>query len=50
MRCEHRICWRVFPQGMGPHDVLAALAALFNRKDGLHSLFLERLLDFKVKN
>jgi LysR family transcriptional regulator (chromosome initiation inhibitor) len=39
-----------FPQGMGLHSVLAASAVLYNRKDGLHSLFLERFLDLKVKN
>ncbi|MBN7130626.1 HTH-type transcriptional regulator ArgP [Burkholderia multivorans] len=38
-----------FPQGLGLHSVLAAPAVLYNRKDGLHALFLERLLDFKVK-
>lgn len=40
---------RFFPQGLGLHSVLVAPAVLFNRKDGLHGLFLERLLDFKVK-
>ena len=39
-----------FPQGMGLHSVLAAPAVLYNRKDGLHAQFLERFLDFKVKN
>jgi len=39
-----------FPQGLGLHSVLAAPAVLYNRKDGLHALFLERFLDFKVKN
>lgn len=39
-----------FPQGLGLHGVLAAPAVLYNRKDGLHALFIERLLDFKVKN
>ncbi|WP_228877476.1 HTH-type transcriptional regulator ArgP [Paraburkholderia saeva] len=39
-----------FPQGLGLHNVLAAPAVLYNRKDGLHGLFLERLLDFKIKN
>ena len=39
-----------FPQGMGLHGVLAAPAVLYNRKDGLHALFLERFLDFEVKN
>jgi LysR family transcriptional regulator, chromosome initiation inhibitor len=39
-----------FPQGIGLHSVLAAPAVLYNRKDGLHALFLERLLDFKIKS
>lgn len=39
-----------FPHGVGLHSVLAAPAVLYNRKDGLHAQFLERLLDFKVKN
>ncbi|ABE30291.1 transcriptional regulator, ArgP family protein [Paraburkholderia xenovorans LB400] len=38
-----------FSQGLGLHSVLGAPAVLYNRKDGLHALFLERLLDFKVK-
>ncbi|MBN3786559.1 HTH-type transcriptional regulator ArgP [Burkholderia sp. Ac-20353] len=38
-----------FPKGLTLHSVLAAPAVLFNRKDGLHALFLERLLDFKVR-
>jgi len=38
-----------FPQGVGLHSILAAPAVLYNRKDGLHELFLEKLLDFKVK-
>jgi LysR family transcriptional regulator, chromosome initiation inhibitor len=38
-----------FPQGLGLHSVLAAPAVLFNRKDGLHAVFLERLLHLKVK-
>jgi len=41
---------RFFPQGLGLHSVLAAPAVLYNRKDGLHSSFLERFLDFKVMN
>lgn len=41
---------KYFPQGIGLHGVLAAPAVLYNQKDGLHALFLERLLDFKVKN
>lgn len=39
-----------FPQGVGLHNVLVAPAVLYNRKDGLHALFLERFLDFRVKN
>jgi len=39
-----------FPQGLGVYSVLAAPAVLYNRKDGLHALFLERLLDFTVKS
>lgn len=39
-----------FPQGIGLHSVLAAPAVLYNRKDGLHGLFLARLLDVKIKN
>ncbi|AIO35045.1 transcriptional regulator, ArgP family protein [Burkholderia cenocepacia] len=38
-----------FPKGLGLHSVLAAPAVLFNRKDGLHALFLERSLGLKVK-
>lgn len=41
---------KFFPNGVGLHSVLAAPAVLYNRKDGLHALFLERLLDFKVKD
>ncbi|WP_084688329.1 HTH-type transcriptional regulator ArgP [Paraburkholderia oxyphila] len=37
-----------FAQGLGLHDILAVPAVLFNRKDGLHALFLERLLGFPV--
>jgi LysR family transcriptional regulator (chromosome initiation inhibitor) len=39
-----------FPHGLGLHSILAAPAVLYNRKDGLHAQFLERFLDFKVKN
>jgi LysR family transcriptional regulator, chromosome initiation inhibitor len=39
-----------FPQGIGLHSVLAAPAVLYNRKDGLHSLFLKRLLDIRIRN
>ncbi|PYE25444.1 LysR family transcriptional regulator [Paraburkholderia silvatlantica] len=41
---------KFFPQGMGLHAVLAAPAVLYNRKDGLHGLFLERFLDLEVKS
>ncbi|QNB17486.1 MULTISPECIES: HTH-type transcriptional regulator ArgP [Paraburkholderia] len=41
---------KFFPQGLGLHGVLAAPAVLYNRKDGLHTLFLERLLDLEVRN
>jgi LysR family transcriptional regulator (chromosome initiation inhibitor) len=37
-----------FPQGITLHDILIAPAVLFNRKDGLHDVFLERLLGFPV--
>ncbi|MFM0210042.1 HTH-type transcriptional regulator ArgP [Paraburkholderia sediminicola] len=37
-----------FPQGLTLHDILAAPAVLFNRKDGLHTAFLERLVGFPV--
>lgn len=40
---------KFFPQGLGLHDVLAAPAVLYNRKDGLHAQFLERFLDFEVR-
>jgi LysR family transcriptional regulator, chromosome initiation inhibitor len=39
-----------FPHGIGLHSVLAAPAVLYNRKDGLHALFLARLLDVNVKS
>jgi LysR family transcriptional regulator (chromosome initiation inhibitor) len=41
---------KFFPQGLGLHGVLAAPAVLYNRKDGLHALFLERFLDLEVRN
>ncbi|KWA46550.1 chromosome replication initiation inhibitor protein [Burkholderia multivorans] len=41
---------KFFPQGLGLHGVLAAPAVLYNRKDGLHALFLARFLDVEVKN
>jgi LysR family transcriptional regulator, chromosome initiation inhibitor len=37
-----------FAQGLTLHAILAVPAVLFNRKDGLHALFLERLLGFPV--
>jgi len=36
------------PKGLTLRDILAVPAVLFNRKDGLHELFLERLLGFPV--
>ncbi|PZR44908.1 HTH-type transcriptional regulator ArgP [Paraburkholderia fungorum] len=41
---------KFFPRGLGLHGVLAAPAVLYNRKDGLHAQFLERFLDFEIKN
>lgn len=41
---------RFFPRGFRLHEVLEAPAVLYNRKDGLHALFLERLLDFRIKS
>ncbi|WP_179403757.1 HTH-type transcriptional regulator ArgP [Burkholderia guangdongensis] len=37
-----------FPKGLNLRDILAAPAVLFNRKDGLHAVFLEQLLSFSV--
>lgn len=37
-----------FIQGLNLHDILAAPAVLFNRKDRLHGVFLEKLLGFPV--
>ncbi|HJP60934.1 MAG TPA: LysR substrate-binding domain-containing protein, partial [Gemmatimonadaceae bacterium] len=37
-----------FSAGMILHEVLAAPAVLFNRKDGLHATFLESLFGFSV--
>ncbi|MEM5286449.1 HTH-type transcriptional regulator ArgP [Paraburkholderia sabiae] len=37
-----------FADGVTLHNILAAPAVLFNRKDGLHSIFLERLIGFPV--
>jgi LysR family transcriptional regulator (chromosome initiation inhibitor) len=38
-----------FTQGLTLHAILAVPAVLFNRKDGLHALFLEHLLGFPVR-
>ncbi|MFP3186049.1 MAG: HTH-type transcriptional regulator ArgP [Paraburkholderia sp.] len=37
-----------FAEGVTLHNILAAPAVLFNRKDGLHAVFLERVLGFPV--
>lgn len=37
-----------FADGVTLHNILCAPAVLFNRKDGLHAVFLERLLGFPV--
>ncbi|MEW6342068.1 MAG: HTH-type transcriptional regulator ArgP [Paraburkholderia sp.] len=42
-------CEAHFSQGLNLHDILVAPAVLFNRKDGLHAEFLERLLGFPVR-
>jgi LysR family transcriptional regulator, chromosome initiation inhibitor len=41
-------CKAHFPHGLNLHDILAAPAVLFNRKDGIHATFLEGLLGFPV--
>lgn len=41
-------CKAHFPQGLNLHDILAAPAVLFNRKDGIHATFLESLLGFPI--
>jgi LysR family transcriptional regulator (chromosome initiation inhibitor) len=41
-------CKAHFPRGLNLHDILAAPAVLFNRKDGIHAAFLEGLLGFPV--
>ncbi|ACD20822.1 HTH-type transcriptional regulator ArgP [Paraburkholderia phytofirmans] len=41
-------CQTHFPHGLNLHDILAAPAVLFNRKDGIHAGFIERLLGFPV--
>jgi LysR family transcriptional regulator, chromosome initiation inhibitor len=38
-----------FSKGLGLHSILAAPAVLYNRKDGLHEVFLETFLDFGVR-
>lgn len=45
---QPRFAESYFPAGMSLHEVLAAPAVLFNRKDGLHSTFLEKLFGFHV--
>jgi len=37
-----------FSQGLNLHDILGAPAVLFNRKDGIHAGFIERLLGFPI--
>jgi len=37
-----------FSSGLSLHEFLAAPAVLFNRKDGLHAAFLERIFGFRV--
>ena len=37
-----------FSQGLNLHDILGAPAVLFNRKDGIHADFIERLLGFPI--
>jgi LysR family transcriptional regulator (chromosome initiation inhibitor) len=41
-------CKAHFPHGLNLHDILAAPTVLFNRKDGIHAAFLERLLGFPI--
>lgn len=41
-------CRTHFPNGFNLHSVLAAPAVLFNRKDSLHAMFLERTFGFPV--
>jgi LysR family transcriptional regulator, chromosome initiation inhibitor len=41
-------CQTHFPQGLNLHDILAAPAVLFNRKDSIHAAFIERLLGLPV--
>lgn len=38
-----------FSQGLTLHSILSAPAVLFNRKDRLHAVFIERLLGFPVR-
>jgi LysR family transcriptional regulator, chromosome initiation inhibitor len=42
-------CQEHFPHGLSLHDILAAPAVLFNRKDGIHATFLARLLGFPIR-
>lgn len=37
------------PHGLTLHSILSTPAVLFNRKDGLHEAFLERLIGFPVR-
>jgi LysR family transcriptional regulator (chromosome initiation inhibitor) len=41
-------CENYFPSGLNLHSILAAPAVLFNRKDGIHSAFIEEALGFPV--
>ena len=41
-------CQAHFPHGLNLHDILAAPAVLFNRKDGIQGTFLEGLLGFPI--
>ena len=44
----HGFVEKSFPQGMNLRDILASPAVLFNRKDGLHAMFLAQLLGFPI--
>jgi len=41
-------CQAHFPQGLNLHDILATPAVAFNRKDGIHSTFIDGLLGFPI--
>ena len=41
--------FKYFYQALTLHNILTAPAVLFNRKDSLHALFLERLLGFPLR-